>query len=101
MFSEDTQRKTLQTTKGDTNISIPQTSLLKDGHPCCPFRRSTQQNLLGMEKDRQRERFSFPQRLLVFFFFFPLLMEFKVHITEGKVQGLEKEMRPKREAQRF
>ena len=99
MFSEDMQRKTSQATKGDTNIRISQTSLFKDGHPRCPFRRSTQQNLLGIEKDRQQERFSFPQRSLSFFF--PLLMEFKVHITEGKVQGLEKEMRPKREAQRF
>lgn len=55
MFSEDTQRKTLQTTKGDTNISIPQTSLLKDGHPAVHSEGATQQNLLGMEKDRQRE----------------------------------------------
>lgn len=53
-----------------------------------------------MERDRQQERFSFPQRLLVLFFF-PLLMGFKVHITEGKVQDLEKDRRPEREAQRF
>lgn len=53
------------------------------------------------ERQAAGERFSFPQRLLVLFCFFPLLMGFKVHITEGKVQGLEKDMRPEREAQRF
>lgn len=100
VFSENMQRKALQTTKVTQTSMFPKFPFLKMATFAVHLERAHSRIYWARrERDRQQERLSFPQRLLVFFF--PLLMGFKMHITEGKVQGLEKDMRPEREAQRF
>lgn len=98
VFSENMQRKASHTTKV-AHISI---------FPNSPFQRwppplSIQRALAAESPGVERETGS--RRNLVFHkgccFFSPLLLEFKMHRTEGKVQGLEKDMRPEREALRF
>lgn len=102
VFSENMQRKASHATKV-THTSIFPDFPFQRWPPMLSIQRELAAESLGMERDRWQEKFTFPQRLLVFFpfFFFPLLLGFKMHITEGKVQGLEKDMRLEREALRF
>lgn len=99
VFSENMQRKASQTTV--VGSVFHKLSFSKTAAPAVRSEGAGGRVYPVYRKTGSRREIYFSTKVVSLFCFFPLLMGFKVHITEGKVQGLEKDIRPEIEAQRF